>query len=185
MDHLVGTPALKPYMHGYFISLKLYDTARVIANPFVHEEHRQRMVKEKLDKLSETRIRMRKDALQPKVNKALAEKISREADRERRREERNKRRLKGKGVEMDAKVDGSKEDGAMEGGDAEPVGIDGSMTTAKKSSLLTDERFKALFEDPEFEVDPNSREYNLLNPSTADLVWLISFSFSFLFFVAD
>ncbi|TFY77985.1 hypothetical protein EWM64_g6026 [Hericium alpestre] len=72
LDHLVGTPALKPYMHGYFISLKLYDTARVIANPYVYEEQRDKMVQAKLDKLAEGRIRARKGQQSVKVNKALA-----------------------------------------------------------------------------------------------------------------
>ena len=43
LDHLVGTPALKPYMHGYFVSLELYDAARVIANPYAYAEHRERI----------------------------------------------------------------------------------------------------------------------------------------------
>jgi hypothetical protein len=34
-----------------------------------------------------------------------------------------------------------------------------------KPSLLTDSRFSALFEDPEFEVNERSREYALLHPS--------------------
>ena len=88
MDHLVGTPALKPYMHGYFVSLQLYDAARVIANPYAYAEHRERMVQEKMDKLAETRIRARKDGAGVKVNKALAEKIRREEERARKREER-------------------------------------------------------------------------------------------------
>lgn len=32
------------------------------------------------------------------------------------------------------------------------------------SSLLTDERFKTLFENPEFTIDKNADEYRLLNP---------------------
>ncbi|GJJ10426.1 hypothetical protein Clacol_004652 [Clathrus columnatus] len=153
LDHLVGTPALKPYMHGYFLSLKLYDAARVISNPYIHEEHREKMVKEKLEKLSETRIRTRKDA--PKVNKILAEKIRREEERELKREEK-RRRQKGKDVAVD------QEDAA------EPTEQQ-QQPQPTSSTLLTDERFKALFEDPEFEVDTNTREYSLLNPSTSDL----------------
>jgi len=57
LDHLVGTPALKPYMHGYFLSLKLYDTARVIANPFAYAERREKVLHEMMDKLAESRIR--------------------------------------------------------------------------------------------------------------------------------
>ena len=36
---------------------------------------------------------------------------------------------------------------------------------AEKASLLSDPRFKDLFENPEFEVDEQSREFALLNPS--------------------
>ncbi|KAI0305330.1 hypothetical protein B0F90DRAFT_1703553 [Multifurca ochricompacta] len=135
LDHLVGTPALKPYMHGYFISLKLYDAARVIANPYVYEEHRAKMVQEKLDKLAEGRIRTRKDQVKVKVNKALAEKIVREEEREKKREERKRKK-------------------AME-------------KTIPRWILLSDTRFVALFEDPEFEVDEDSREFALLNPSAS------------------
>lgn len=143
MDHLVGTPALKSYMHGYFLSLKLYDAARTISNPYIHEEHREKMIKNKIEKLSETRIRARKNA--PKVNKTLAEKIRRDQERELKKEEKRKK-LKGKGVAED-KAD--------------------EAASVEKSSLLTDERFKALFEDPDYEVDTTTREYQLLNPSTS------------------
>jgi ribosome biogenesis protein ENP2 len=146
MDHLVGTPALKPYMHGYFISLKLYDAARVIANPYVYEEHRAKMVQEKLDKLAEGRIRTRKDQVKVKVNKALAEKITQEEQRAKKREERKRKKAEG--------------DAAMD------VDADEAPAAKQKTNVLSDTRFAALFEDPEFEVDEESREYALLNPST-------------------
>jgi ribosome biogenesis protein ENP2 len=148
LDHLVGTPALKPYMHGYFLSLKLYDAARVIANPYVYEEHREKMVQEKLDKLAEGRIRTRKDQVKVKVNKALAEKIARDEEREKKQEERKRKK--------------TAEDGtaAMDVDDEEPA-------SKLKTSLLSDSRFAALFEDPDFQVDEESREYALLNPSAA------------------
>lgn len=44
----------------------------------------------------------------------------------------------------------------------------GDQTNKKKKdgaqSLLKDDRFKALFENPDFEVDKNADEYRLLNP---------------------
>jgi ribosome biogenesis protein ENP2 len=147
LDHLVGTPALKPYMHGYFLSLKLHDAARVIANPFVYEEHRAKMVQEKVDKLAEGRIRTRKDQVKVKVNKALAEKIAKEEERTRRQGERKRKR---------ATEDGS---AAMDVDGEEPPAVE------QKANLLSDARFAALFEDPEFEVDEESREYALVNPS--------------------
>jgi len=37
------------------------------------------------------------------------------------------------------------------------------------SSLLSDERFKGLFNNPDFQIDKNSQEYILLNPVIAQL----------------
>ncbi|KAI0084720.1 WD40-repeat-containing domain protein [Irpex rosettiformis] len=150
LDHLIGTPALKPYMHGYFLSLQLYDTARLIANPYVYEEHREKMVQEKMDKMAETRIRARKDA-GVKVNKALAEKIRKEEEREKKRAERKKTKTVIAEDEMD--VD-------------DEEGDEGGKEVKGAASLLSDPRFKDLFENPEFEVDQQSREFALLNPST-------------------
>lgn len=47
-------------------------------------------------------------------------------------------------------------------------------TSAKKkkkstSNLLKDDRFKALFSNPDFQVDANSEEYALLNPVISQL----------------
>ncbi|KAG8689764.1 hypothetical protein FRC08_010789, partial [Ceratobasidium sp. 394] len=137
LTHLIGTPTLKPYMHGFFLSLKLYDAARLIANPFAYSEHRERMVRNKLEKLSESRIRSRGAGGEVKVNKALAEKIQREEKRAERRREK---------------------EGTV--GETEKKG-------AGTGSLLSDPRFAEVFENPDFEVDTTSREFGLLNPSTS------------------
>ena len=136
-------------MHGYFLSLRLYDAARVIANPYVYEEHRAKMVQEKLDKLAEGRIRTRKDQVKVKVNKALAEKIAREEEREQKREERKPKKT------------------AEDNTAAMEVDEEEEPASKHKHSLLSDSRFAALFEDPDFQVDEQSREYALLNPSAA------------------
>ena len=161
LDHLIGTPALKPYMHGYFVSLKLYDTARVIANPFAYAEHREKLVKERLEKLADSRIRMRKDgaATSVKVNKALAERIERNTERERKREEKKKARKAKKAVDED---EGNAVDEAMSVDEKEEGG-------EEQITLLNDPRFKELFENPDFVVDEMSREYALLNPSSVAL----------------
>ncbi|KAI0827153.1 hypothetical protein BC628DRAFT_1318862 [Trametes gibbosa] len=154
LDRLVGTPALKPYMHGYFVSLELYDAARVIANPYAYAEHRERMVQEKMEKMAETRIRSRKNtaAAAVKVNKALAEKLKKEEARMRKHEERKAKRAHVQPEEDTMEVD--KE------GDEEETPAQGA------AGLLSDPRFAAVFQDPEFEVDQNTREYALLNPSS-------------------
>ncbi|GJJ10433.1 hypothetical protein Clacol_004659 [Clathrus columnatus] len=76
-----------------------------------------------------------------------------------------KRRLqKGKDVVVD-------QEDAVEVTEQQPQPQPTSVNSS--STWLTDECFKALFEDPEFEVDTNTREYSLLNPSTSDLMTLI------------
>ncbi|KAL2174507.1 WD40-repeat-containing domain protein [Thermothelomyces heterothallicus CBS 202.75] len=73
LDHLVGkTNLLRPYMHGYFVAAKLYDQARLIANPYIWEEERAKRVKEKIEKERASRIRGVKKV---KVNQKLADKI--------------------------------------------------------------------------------------------------------------
>lgn len=144
-------------MHGYFLSLQLYDTARLIANPYVYEEHRERMVQEKMEKMAETRIRTRKD-VRVKVNKALAEKILKEAEKEKKRAERKAAR-KAKAAE------GGKDEGDAMDVDEEAEKKEDEPTG--KATLLNDPRFTALFENPEFQVDEDSREFALLNPSAA------------------
>ncbi|KAJ6590629.1 NUC153 and WD40 repeat-containing nucleolar rRNA processing-related protein [Mycena vulgaris] len=151
LDHLVGTPTLKPYMHGYFLSLKLYDAARIIANPFAYTEYREKVVRERMEKMAETRIRAKKDGTAGvKVNKALAEKILRDQEREAKRLEKRKKRAAAK--------------------DGEPVDGDAEMADAEaepRPSLLTDPRFAKVFEDPAFAVDEATREFALMNPSAA------------------
>ncbi|PSR97432.1 quinon protein alcohol dehydrogenase-like superfamily [Coniella lustricola] len=72
LDHLVGTAMLRPYMHGYFVDSKLYEQARLVANPYVYEEERQKRVQEKVEKERSSRIRGTKKV---KVNQRLADKI--------------------------------------------------------------------------------------------------------------
>jgi ribosome biogenesis protein ENP2 len=141
---------LKPYMHGYFLSLKLYDAARLISNPFAYAEHREKMIREKMDKMAETRIRTKKEA-KVKVNKALAEKIMRDEERARKKEERKQKKA-----------------GAAEKGDEEmDVDDEAEAEAEEPTTVLNDPRFAKVFEDPEFAIDENSREYALLNPSAA------------------
>lgn len=129
-------------MHGYFLSLKLYTTARLIANPNSYQDYRDKIISERLASKAESRIRARKD--QPKVNKALAERL-RKADERDQAAERRKREKMGLAV-----TDGD--------GEGEVAG----------NGVMQDERFRKIFEDPEFEVDEESREFALLNPATAN-----------------
>ena len=139
-------------MHGYFLSLKLYTTARLIANPQSYAEYRDRVVSDRLAAKAESRIRAKKD--QPKVNKALAERLRRVGEREEAMEKKKRERM---GIEPD---------GAEE------------REMAGASGVLADPRFKEVFENPDFEVDEESREYALLNPATVNnnvsRLWLLA-----------
>ena len=77
LGHIIGTEAVRGYMHGYFIDQKLFEEARLIANPFEYEEYRRRKVQEKLERQRETRIRSMGGGTgnKAKVNKKLAEKL--------------------------------------------------------------------------------------------------------------
>lgn len=160
MSHLIGTTLLRPYMHGFFVSLSLYEKARLIANPTAYADARERALRARLEKEAESRIRSggkaeqvlkalgRKKALEQqqaqdkiKVNRDLAKKLADKADKEQRRKERM-------------------------AGSAAASGEDPGTAGAERS-LLEDDRFTELFTNPAYEVDINSREFALLNPSTA------------------
>ena len=120
LAHLVGkTNLLRPYMHGYFVASKLYEQARLIANPYVWEDERMKRVKDKVEKERSSRIRGNKKV---KINQKLVDKIL-------------------KKQENREKVDTS-------------------------AGILGDQRFGKMFEDAAFTVDENSREFQVLNPST-------------------
>jgi ribosome biogenesis protein ENP2 len=147
LDHLVGkTNLLRPYMHGYFVAQRLYEEARLIANPTTWEEERAKRVKEKIDKERESRIRGKKKVT-AKVNRKMAEKILE-------REEKNERRRAQRVL--------------AQGGD-EMVEVTADITVEaaeKEKGLLADSRFARLFQDEDYAVDETSREFLSLNPST-------------------
>lgn len=151
MSHLIGTSLLKPYMHGYFVALGLYDKARLLANPTAYADARERAIRARIDKAADSRIRARKHAPAApnvRVNKDLAERMTKQSEREEKKRE-NKAAAAAAGEE---------------GADAEAAA---AKKNAGVANLLTDARFKELFTNPEFQVDDTSREFAMLNPSTA------------------
>ena len=140
LDHLMGTNVLKAYMHGFFIDLRLYEKARLIANPFAYDDYKQRTVREKLEKERESRIRVNNKL--PAVNKNLAKKLLDEKNNEK----KNKKK----------------------GG----------------SEVLGDDRFKDLFSNPDFQVDEESKEYQLLHPAQAvSLIQFLLFHYHFVILI--
>ena len=151
LSHLVGTTSLlRPYMHGYFVAQNLYEEAKLIADPFIWEEERNKRVKAKIDAERESRIRGNKKVT-AKVNKGLAVKMMERAEREERLQARRVLEKGGEGEEKQVTE-------LPVTGDDKPSG-----------SLLSDPRFAKLFQDPDFAIDERSREFQLLNPSTKPL----------------
>ena len=149
LSHLVGTTSLlRPYMHGYFVAQRLYEEAKLIADPFIWEEERSKKIKNKIDAERESRIRGNKKTA-AKVNKRLAEKMMERAEKEDRREAKR----------------------VLENGGDDDL-VDAVPTTIvpegkpMPGGLLTDSRFTKLFQDEDFAIDERSREFQALNPST-------------------
>lgn len=80
IDHLIGTAKVQPAigMHGYYVTVPLYEQARLIANPFMYEEEREKRVKAKIEKERGSRIRGHKKV---KVNQALIDKMLKRQER--------------------------------------------------------------------------------------------------------
>ena len=154
MDHLIGsTSLLRPYMHGYFVAQRLYEEAKLIANPEMWEQQRAKSVKEKIEKERESRIRGNKK-VKVKVNKKLAQRIM---EREEKQERWRARKVLENGGD-DVSVEDEEEE------DKEAVADDAEV--GSKGDVLHDPRFARLFEDADFEIDETSREFKALNPST-------------------
>jgi len=117
LAHLVGTPTLKPYMHGFFIDARLYKKIKAVCEPFAAEEYRKKKVQEKLDGKRQMRIQIKHKI--PKVNSALAKQLHTTA------------------ADGDAKFGSKKKRKAAEIANA----------------VLNDNRFSALFSNPDFSIE--------------------------------
>ncbi|TDH73043.1 hypothetical protein CCR75_000012 [Bremia lactucae] len=73
LDHLVGTPLLKAYMHGFFMNARLYNKVKAVAEPFAYEEWRKKKIQEKIESKQANRITIPRRL--PKINRATAERI--------------------------------------------------------------------------------------------------------------
>jgi ribosome biogenesis protein ENP2 len=83
ISHLIGTPLLRGYMHGFFMDINLYNRVRAVANPFEYEDYRKKKLKDRLDAKRASRIAP-KDSARKKaskgVNPELAERLMDKAE---------------------------------------------------------------------------------------------------------
>uniref|UniRef100_A0A6M2DIP1 Putative nucleolar protein 10 n=1 Tax=Xenopsylla cheopis TaxID=163159 RepID=A0A6M2DIP1_XENCH len=122
LEHLIGTPLLRAYMHGYFIDIRLYRKAKSVADPFEFAEYRKRKIHEKIEQSRPNRLQIKN---LPTVNKEFAIKLM--------NNQNNKKK------------------------------------SQASEFLLNDDRFSAMFKDPDFEIDKNTEEFRLLNPVLSKL----------------
>lgn len=85
IEHLVGTPLLRGYMHGFFIDIGLYNRVRAVANPFEYEEYRKNKIRQKMadkrasliaPKSSSNKKQNKDNSNNTKVNSDLAQRLS-------------------------------------------------------------------------------------------------------------
>lgn len=74
LEHLLGTTELRPYMHGYFVDMRVYTKMLATVNPFAFEDYRKQRIKERIEEKRATRITRRKLGA-PAVNVKLAEQL--------------------------------------------------------------------------------------------------------------
>ena len=65
LGHLVGTPLLRAYMHGFFLHQRLWQRARALAQPLAPSALRQQRIAARLDAERASRITLVKKL--PKV----------------------------------------------------------------------------------------------------------------------
>jgi len=139
LSNLIGTSMLRAYMHGYFCDARLYNKAKALMNPFAYDEYRKKKIKEKMDEERTHRVIPVKKL--PSVNRQLAQRLLEDEELEAESNQREKSKAKKKAAKK----------------------------AAEKKSLLRDDRFRALFENPEFELDPENEDTEVLNPVMSTL----------------
>lgn len=162
LEHLVGTDTLRPFMHGFFIDLRLYSKAKTLANPFAYAEYRQKLINDKLEKERESRIRTinkggakaaanrTADGEKITVNKSLVEKLRKKEEKDQEKEKRKRKRAE-----------------EADGDEDESHAANADTADEQPPSLLADSRFSSLFTNSDFAIDESSREFAMLNPSAA------------------
>ena len=143
LAHLVGSPLLRAYMHGFFIDQALYARARAVAAPFEYDEWQKKRRRDAVEAKRANRISVRKRV--PKVNQKAAERLA----------------ALGRGQHV-------ADDGEGEGGGG-GEGEGGSDAAALNP--LGDSRFAKMFEDKDFEVDEEDEEFLRVNPSGQSKQW--------------
>ncbi|KAF1320284.1 Nucleolar protein 10, partial [Globisporangium splendens] len=139
LEHMIGTPLLKAYMHGFFMDARLHAKVKAIAEPFAYDKWRKEKLQAKLEAKQSNRITIQRRL--PKVNRAVAERLLSSKDK-------NKNKKNGSDDEEEDHEDDYTAGDAF----ANPLG---------------DDRFSRMFTSKDFEVDEDHETYKLLHPNAA------------------
>ncbi|XP_075057539.1 nucleolar protein 10 [Mixophyes fleayi] len=90
LSHLIGSPMLRAYMHGYFIDIRLYHKVKAMVNPFAYEEYKREKIRQKIEETRAQRVQIKK---LPKVNKELAFKLLEEEEEDRPLQKRKQKKM--------------------------------------------------------------------------------------------
>lgn len=154
LQHLVGTPLLRAYMHGYFVDAKLYSKVKAVADPHAYETWRKSKLREAIAAKQGSRIKLEEEL--PQVNRDLAARL-RETERTRATTASGEAVARATGLSKAGKVAAAPDaDAAAAAAGAKP-----------KRTLLSDARFGKLFSDPAFSIDTEAAEYLQHNPHAA------------------
>uniref|UniRef100_K3X238 Uncharacterized protein n=1 Tax=Globisporangium ultimum (strain ATCC 200006 / CBS 805.95 / DAOM BR144) TaxID=431595 RepID=K3X238_GLOUD len=140
LEHMIGTPLLKAYMHGFFMDARLHAKVKAIAEPFAYDKWRKEKLQAKMEAKQSNRITIQRRL--PKVNRAVAERLLSSKDK----------KSKNKKIGSDDEEEDKEEERAAGDAFANPLG---------------DDRFSRMFTSKDFEVDEDHDTYKLLHPNAA------------------
>lgn len=134
LNSLIGTNLLRAYMHGFFVDYRLYKKAKALMDPFAYDLYIEEQKQRKLEQQRASRITLKRKL--PKVNRGLAACIleNEEAENEKKDDDDNENKKKLK------------------------------KKKALSSDVFKDERFAAMFENKDYQIDEFSQEYMALHP---------------------
>ncbi|KAI3443172.1 WD_REPEATS_REGION domain-containing protein [Psidium guajava] len=137
LTNLIGTNLLRAYMHGFFIDHRLYKRAKALADPFAYDAYIEQRKKEKLEAERASRITIKRKL--PKVNRVLAARL----------------------------LENDEAENENKGSDDNEIKKKLKKKKGLNSEVLKDERFAAMFENKDYQIDEESQEYISLHPMSS------------------
>eukprot|EP00917_Polyrhabdina_sp_WS-2016_P029127 GHVP01062059.1.p2 GENE.GHVP01062059.1~~GHVP01062059.1.p2 ORF type:complete len:545 (-),score=103.16 GHVP01062059.1:3648-5282(-) len=132
IQHLVGTPSLKPYMHGYFIKRSAYSDLTAALAEVDIENYKKKKIQEKMDAKKVMRLAKKPKSTReaPAANKKLFERLNEALEAEEDAPQSTKKRSRKQKMTRDLQ---------------------------QATNLLVDPRYAEIFNNPEFEIQKISK----------------------------